>query len=64
VILGKNRKSIFSLLPTPAGCRIAWQAKKQTTVAQSTVESEYAAMAHTAKELIWIGYLFKDLGMS
>ena len=64
MILGKNRKSISSLLPTPAGYRIAWQAKKQTTVAQSTVESEYAAMALMAKEAIWLQYLLQDLGMS
>src|SRR5947199_2604157 len=38
--------------------------KKQTTVAQSTVESEYAAMAHAAKEMVWLQYLLKDLGMS
>jgi hypothetical protein len=47
-----------------AGTPISWQAKKQTTVAQSTVESEYAAMAHAAKELIWLRQLLKDLGMS
>jgi hypothetical protein len=61
---GEDRKSISGSLLTLAGCPISWQAKKQTTVAQSTVEGEYAAMAHTAKELIWMGYLLKDLGMS
>jgi hypothetical protein len=62
--LGEDRKLISGSLLTFAGCPISWQAKKQTTVAQSTVEGEYAAMAHTAKELIWMGYLLKDLGMS
>jgi Reverse transcriptase (RNA-dependent DNA polymerase) len=59
-----DRKSISGLLFTLAGSPISWQAKKQTTVAQSTVESEYAAMAHAAKEMIWLQYLLKDLGMS
>jgi hypothetical protein len=43
---------------------ISYQAKKQTTVAQSTVESEYAAMAHAIKEMIWLQYLLRDFGMS
>jgi hypothetical protein len=34
------------------------------TVDQSTVEAEYAAMAHAAKEAIWLQYLLKDPGMS
>ncbi len=44
-----------------AGAAISWQAKKQTTVAQSTVESEYAAMALALKEMIWLQYLLRDL---
>jgi Reverse transcriptase (RNA-dependent DNA polymerase) len=59
-----DRKSISGCVFTLAGSPISYQAKKQTTVAQSTVESEYAAMAHAAKELIWLQYLLKDLGMS
>ena len=47
-----------------AGSPISWQAKKQTTVAQSTVESEYAAMALATKEMIWLQHLLRDLGMS
>src|SRR5437667_1050348 len=59
-----DRKSISGYVFTLAGSPISWQAKKQTTVAQSTVEAEYAAMAHAAKEMIWLQYLLKDLGMS
>jgi hypothetical protein len=59
-----DRKSISGYLFLLAGAPISWQAKKQTTVAHSTVESEYAAMAHAAKEMIWLQYLLKDLGMS
>ena len=61
---GDDRKSISGDVFTLAGAPISWQAKKQTTVAQSTVEVEYAAMAHAAKEMIWLQYLLKDLGMS
>jgi transposase InsO family protein len=59
-----DRKSISGSLFTLAGSPISYQAKKQTTVAHSTVESEYAAMAHAAKEMIWLQYLLRDLGMS
>jgi hypothetical protein len=59
-----DRKSISGNLFTLAGAPISYQAKKQTTVAHSTVESEYAAMAHAAKEMIWLQYLLRDLGMS
>ena len=59
-----DRKSISGYLFTLAGSPISWQAKKQTTVAQSTVEAEYAAMAHATKEAIWLQYLLRDLGMS
>jgi hypothetical protein len=59
-----SRKSISGCVFTFAGSPISWQAKKQTTVAQSTVESEYAAMAHAVKEMIWLQYLLRDIGMS
>lgn len=59
-----NRKSISGFVFILAGSPISWQAKKQTTVAQSIVEAEYAAMAHAAKEMIWLQYLLRDLGMS
>jgi len=61
---GDDRKSISGCLFMLAGSAISWQAKKQTTVAQSTAESEYAAMAHAAKEAIWLQYLLRDLNMS
>jgi transposase InsO family protein len=60
----EDRKSISGYVFMLAGSPISWQAKKQTTVAQSTVEAEYAAMAHAAKEAIWLQYLLRDLGMS
>jgi len=57
-----GRKSISGYVFTLAGSPISWQAKKQTTVAQSTVEAEYASMAHAAKEMIWMQHLFDELG--
>jgi transposase InsO family protein len=36
------------------GGAISWSAKKQSVVALSTAESEYIAMTHATKELLWI----------
>jgi len=60
---GEDRKSISGYVFLLGGAPISWQAKKQTTVAQSTVESEYAAIALAAKEMIWLQHLLGDLGM-
>ncbi|KAL5701150.1 hypothetical protein ACHQM5_026519 [Ranunculus cassubicifolius] len=42
---------------------ISWSAKKQPTVARSSTEAEYRAMASTAAELTWLTYLLRDIGM-
>ena len=60
---GEDRKSISGYAFMLAGSAISWQAKKQTTVALSTVESEYHALAQAIKEAIWLQNLFKDLNM-
>jgi hypothetical protein len=59
-----DRKSISGNFFTFAGSPISYQSKMQTTVAQSMVKSEYAAIAHAVKEMIWLQYLLKDLGIS
>ncbi|GKV37499.1 hypothetical protein SLEP1_g45525 [Rubroshorea leprosula] len=38
--------------------------KKQSTLARSTVEAEYRALATTTVELVWITYLLHDIGIS
>ena len=40
---------------------ISRSAKKQHTVAKSSMESEYRSLAHFAAELPWILYVLKDL---
>lgn len=42
---------------------ISWSAKKQSTVARSSAEVEYLAMASTATELTWLSFLLRDLGI-
>lgn len=43
---------------------VSWSSKKQKSVARSSTEAEYRAVANTAAELNWLSYLLKDLGVS
>ncbi|KAF3676173.1 Galactokinase [Capsicum annuum] len=45
-----------------ANC-ISWTSKKQTTVARSSAEAEYRALASTKAEMTWILYLLHDIGV-
>ncbi|XP_050138246.1 uncharacterized mitochondrial protein AtMg00810-like [Malus sylvestris] len=40
---------------------ISWNAKRQPTVARSSTEAEYRALAHTAAEITWICKVFFDI---
>jgi hypothetical protein len=41
---------------------ISWNSKRQQTTATSTVEAEYMATSHSAKEAIWLRQLMADVG--
>ncbi|XP_019227754.1 PREDICTED: uncharacterized protein LOC109209041 [Nicotiana attenuata] len=45
-----------------ANC-VSWSLRKQNTVARSSAEAEYRALAATAAELTWISYILQDIGM-
>lgn len=40
---------------------VSWSAKKQATVARSSIEAEYKALANVAFEVLWFLQLFQDL---
>lgn len=44
------------------GSAVSWQSKKQQSIAQSSTEAEYVALASAAKEALWLRALLDDLG--
>jgi hypothetical protein len=43
---------------------IAWSSRKQSSVAQSTVESEYIAAASCCSQILWLLSTLKDYGLT
>lgn len=41
-----------------------WKSKKQSVVARSSADNEYRAMASTTVEIVWLRWLFADMGVS
>jgi hypothetical protein len=47
-----------------AGGAISWSSKRQSTVAQSTLEAEYMAAASATKEVLWLRKMMSDIGQT
>ena len=58
-----KRRSLTGFVFTLLGCAISWKATLQSTVALSTMEAEYMAVAEVVKEAIWLRGLVSDLGL-
>ncbi|XP_043694021.1 uncharacterized mitochondrial protein AtMg00810-like [Telopea speciosissima] len=43
---------------------ISWSAKKQPTIAHSSIEAEYRAMASTTTGFTWLTFLLRDIGIA
>ena len=56
-----DRKSTSGYVFTISGGAVSWKSKKQTSVALSTAETEYMALASTAQEAMWMRQLTADL---
>ncbi|KAJ3475377.1 hypothetical protein NLI96_g11880 [Meripilus lineatus] len=57
-----DRRSTSGYVFIMAGGAVSWSSKKQQTVALSTMEAEYLALAHATKEAIWLRSLRENLG--
>ncbi|QRV96308.1 Retrovirus-related Pol polyprotein from transposon TNT 1-94 [Ceratobasidium sp. AG-Ba] len=56
-----DRKSISGNVFLLGGAAISWSAKKQTTVALSTMEAEYMALSHACTQALWLRQFFEEL---
>nr|GEY78011.1 retrovirus-related Pol polyprotein from transposon TNT 1-94 [Tanacetum cinerariifolium] len=55
-------KSTTGYVFTVGGTAVSWMSKLQKSVALSTTEAEYMAIAEVTKELIWLKNFLKELG--
>ena len=56
-----DRKSVTGYVIYAQGGPVAWKSKKQATVARSSAEAEYVALADTISELLWIKMALTEL---
>ena len=57
-----DRKSISGYVFLSGGGAITWGSKKQTTTTLSSTEAEYIALSEAACEVMWLRYLYEELG--
>ncbi|GJP80426.1 hypothetical protein CLOP_g10629 [Closterium sp. NIES-67] len=58
----EDSSSVGGYICMVGGGPVSWRSKKQSETALSSVESEYMAMFHAAKEIIWLRRLLKEIG--
>ncbi|CAL1400404.1 unnamed protein product [Linum trigynum] len=56
-----DRTSTMAFLIYYGGTLISWKSKKQRSVARSSTEAEYRALAHATLELLWLQNLLQEL---
>lgn len=58
-----TRKSTSGFVVTLGNSPISWASRLQKSVAQSTTEAEYVAIADCTKDILWYIQLFKELSI-
>jgi hypothetical protein len=59
----RDRISVSGYVYKLGNGAITWSSKKQNAVSLSSTEAEYAAMAHAAREAVWLRNLFDELSL-
>ena len=59
-----DHKSTTSYCTYIGGNLVTWRSQKQKVVSCSSAESEYRAMAKTAREMVWLRSFLEDLNIS
>lgn len=59
-----DRRSISGYLSLLADAPISWSSRKQPTVALSTMEAEFMALARATTEVLWLRELGSELGLA
>jgi hypothetical protein len=57
-----DRKSTSGTCQFLGSSLVSWSSRKQSSVAQSTTETEYVAAASCCSQLLWISYTTSDFG--
>ncbi|CAI7903839.1 unnamed protein product [Closterium sp. NIES-54] len=52
-----------NVLDDGIGGAVSWRSKKQNEVGQSSCETEYMALHHGAKEVVWLRRLLEEIGV-
>lgn len=60
----EDRKSITGTLFEVLGCTVSWMTRKQQTVALSSTEAEYVALAIAGTEFQWLKGLLSEMGFN
>ncbi|THH13070.1 hypothetical protein EUX98_g9761, partial [Antrodiella citrinella] len=58
-----DRRSVSGYVFRLGGSTVSWSSKKQASVATSSSEGEYMALAHGARQGLWLRYLLHELGV-
>ena len=59
-----GRKSVSGFIVETYGDCVAWATRKQTSVALSSTEAEYIALATGVREILWLRQILNELGIS